>query len=192
MFACTSDALYNIFIKKGSATIHPILGGVILQFVAALLGTILLAAILIQEKQQEKSVVGAGNTVTTSIEYDRAGLIWSCCAGLAVGTAEMLSFCVSGMGVAATQSIPIIIGGSVVVGAVLGLILLREKMMCHGWSGILLLVFGIAMVATDPGDHVEEGGGGGDDDGDVVDDWEAPPLYVWIGPALFCATAYAL
>jgi hypothetical protein len=76
-------AFYNIFIKKGSFTIHPILGGVILQFVAAILGSSLLAVIVY------KGDVG-------EIHYDRAGLVWSCCAGLAVGTAEMLSFCVSG------------------------------------------------------------------------------------------------
>ena len=75
-------AFYNIFIKKGSFTIHPILGGVILQFVAAILGSSLLAVIVYK---------GDGK-----IHYDRAGLLWSCCAGLAVGTAEMLSFCVSG------------------------------------------------------------------------------------------------
>jgi drug/metabolite transporter (DMT)-like permease len=37
--ACAAAyAFYNIFIKKGSFTIHPILGGLVLQFVAALLG----------------------------------------------------------------------------------------------------------------------------------------------------------
>ena len=89
-------AFYNIFIKKGSFTIHPILGGVVLQFVAALLGTVLMGAIILKGDNKGE------------IEYDRSGLIWSCCAGLAVGTAEMLSFCVSGMGVNATQSIPIV------------------------------------------------------------------------------------
>jgi hypothetical protein len=39
-------ALYNIFIKKGSASINPILGGVILQFVAALLGCVLMSGVL--------------------------------------------------------------------------------------------------------------------------------------------------
>jgi hypothetical protein len=76
-------AFYNIFIKKGSFTIHPILGGVILQFVAAILGLFLLAALVYKGD-------------TGEIQYDRAGLLWSCWAGLAVGTAEMLSFCVSG------------------------------------------------------------------------------------------------
>jgi len=94
----TAYAFYNVFIKKGSASIHPILGGVILQFVAALLGTVLLIALTVHQKTK-----GAGAV----IEYDRHGILWSVCAGLAVGTAEMLSFCVSGMGVPASQSIPI-------------------------------------------------------------------------------------
>jgi transporter family protein len=119
--ACAAAyAFYNIFIKKGSFTIHPILGGVVLQFVAALLGTCLLGAIMIKDKDTK-----------ADLEYDKAGLFWSCAAGLAVGTAEMLSFCVSGMGVPATQSIPIIIGGSVLFGAVLGILTLGEKLMCH-------------------------------------------------------------
>jgi bacterial/archaeal transporter family protein len=174
--AC-SYAFYNIFIKKGSYSIHPILGGVVLQFVAALLGTVLLALLLWKDNKDAKS----------AIECERAGIFWSCCAGLAVGSAEMLSFVVSGLGVPATQSIPIIIGGSVVVGAVLGLILLGEVMMCHGWSGILLLVIGIGLVATDPGEKMEEGGLADDDR-----EKECPPLLTWIGPALLCATAYAL
>jgi bacterial/archaeal transporter family protein len=182
--ACAAAyAFYNIFIKKGSASIHPILGGVILQFVAALLGTSLLGILVASSPEARQDVT-----------YDRTGLLWSCAAGLAVGSAEMLSFCVSGMGVPATQSIPIIIGGSVLFGAVLGLIMLGEKLMVfHGWLGIALLVFGIGLVATDPGDKVEEGGvvvadssGGGGAPAE-----NNPPLLLWIGPALLCASAYA-
>lgn len=87
--ACAAAyAFYNIFIKKGSYSIHPILGGVILQFVAALLGTVLLAVLMLKSEDAAQD-----------IEYDKKGLYWSCCAGLAVGSAEMLSFVVSGMGV---------------------------------------------------------------------------------------------
>lgn len=70
----------------------------ILQFVAAILGTILLVVLTVHQKAQGVGAV---------IEYDRHGILWSVFAGLAVGTAEMLSFCVSGMGVPASQSIPI-------------------------------------------------------------------------------------
>jgi transporter family protein len=169
-------AFYNIFIKKGSASIHPILGGVILQFVAALLGAVLLFGVVAMDKEGGKA----------EIHYDRSGLLWSVCAGLAVGLAEMLSFYVSSIGVQATQSIPVIIGGSVLFGSVLGMLVLSEKMMLHGWSGVAMLVVGIGLVATDPGDKVEEGV----DDGQVV--VLSPAFVVWIWPALVCAAAYAI
>jgi transporter family protein len=133
-------AFYNIFIKKGSASINPILGGVVLQFVAAIYGTMLLILLRV--------------FVFDELECQVIGLIWAGCAGLAVGAAELLSFSVSGMGVQATQSIPIIIGGSVMFGAVLGLLMLGETLMLQGWSGVLLLMIGIAFVATDPGEKM--------------------------------------
>ena len=42
-----------------------------------------------------------------TLEFDRSGINWSILAGVAVGSAEMLSFFVMGMGVQATQAIPI-------------------------------------------------------------------------------------
>jgi transporter family protein len=176
-------AFYNIFIKKGSASINPILGGVVLQFVAALLGTVLLGSTMLHSNNK-------GGAYTDMIQYDAKGLTWSVFAGLAVGTAEMLSFIVSGMGVQATQFIPIIIGGSVMFGAVLGVLMLGEKMMLHGWFGVAMLVSGIAMVATDPGDKMVEEGGVGVGVGDGDND-SPPPLSAWIAPALLCAVAYA-
>ena len=158
----------------------PLSLGVILQFVAALLGTCLLASLLHR---------GGG-----TLEYDTDGIRWSIMAGLAVGLAEMLSFCVSGLGVPATQSIPIIIGGSVMFGAVLGMILLGEELLFHGWSGIALLVTGIVFVALDPGEKVDEGGGtkiGSSSEAIIVVGGTGnPPLY-WVLLALICASAYA-
>jgi transporter family protein len=159
--------------------------GVILQFVAALLGTCLLAILTYR---------GGGG----KMDYDRDGIRWSTMAGLAVGLAEMLSFCVSGLGVPVTQSIPIIIGGSVMFGAVLGVILLGEELLFHGWSGIALLVTGIVFVALDPGEKVEEGrmkmGGltssSSTEEIIMVGGFGHPPIY-WILIALICASAYA-
>ncbi len=146
----------------------------VLQFVAALLGTLLLASLVFSA---DKSF---------ELHYDRNGLMWSVAAGLAVGLAEMLSFCVSGLGVPASQSIPIIIGGSVMFGAVLGLIVLGERLMLHGWMGIALLVIGVVCVALDPGEMVEEGVGGSS--GEAING--KPPAY-WVIIALICASAYA-
>ena len=128
-----SYASYNIFIKLGSSNISPMLGGVILQTIAALLGTCLLGA------SREK------------VAYDRKGIMWSAFAGVAVGAAELLSFQVSTMGVEASRSTPIMIGGSVAIGSILGAVLLKERMSVKGWFGVFLVVAGIACVATDPG-----------------------------------------
>ena len=137
-------ALYNIFIKKGSSSIHPVLGGVILQIVAAILGTFLLIFIVAQDGME-------------TLEFDRSGINWSILAGVAVGSAEMLSFFVMGMGVQATQAVPIVIGGSVMFGCILGAVWLHEILSLQGWIGVLLLVIGIAMVATDPASGLGEG-----------------------------------
>jgi bacterial/archaeal transporter family protein len=133
-------ALYNIFIKKGSASIHPVLGGVILQFVAALVGSVLLIALVFN---YEGGV--------SDLPCDRTGIFWAVWAGVAVGSAEILSFIVSGMGVQAMQSIPIIIGGSVLFGTTLGFFLLKEALTYRGWLGVVLIAAGIALVGTDPG-----------------------------------------
>lgn len=131
-------AFYNIFIKKGSASIHPVLGGVILQLVAAVLGMLLLAFIVARDGGIEE------------LDWDWAGVQWSICAGISVGLAEMISFFVSSLGVQAMQSIPILIGGSVMFGTFLGLCLLGEVLSYHGWLGVALLITGICLVATDP------------------------------------------
>jgi len=110
--------------------------------VAAAFGSILLGAIIIKDGG------------TAGLNCDHVGLLWACMAGVSVGTAEMLSFVVSGMGVNSTQSIPVIIGGSVLVGAVLGVLMLGETMMLPGLFGIALLTIGISLVATDPGEKV--------------------------------------
>mmetsp|Transcript_2155 Transcript_2155/g.3101 ORF Transcript_2155/g.3101 Transcript_2155/m.3101 type:complete len:241 (-) Transcript_2155:198-920(-) len=133
-------ALYNIFIKKGSDSIHPVMGGVILQIVAALLGICLMGVIAWNDGGMKQL-----------LDYDSSGIFWSIMAGCAVGIAEMLSFFVMGMGVQAMQAVPIIIGGSVMFGTIIGYQFLQEVLSLQGWAGVILLVIGICMVATDPG-----------------------------------------
>jgi transporter family protein len=134
LLCALSYALYNLFIKKASSQIDPILGGVLLQFVAATAGSMLW---LLQPK---------GKAVPTRA----AGLAWAAAAGLAVGAAEMLSFWISSMGVPAMQSIPIVVGGSVLLGTLLGSLWLREVLSWRGWCGVALISAGIALVGMDP------------------------------------------
>lgn len=138
--ACAlSYALYNISIKKASNDIDPVLGGVILQFVAAILG---LSIYLGRHFGSSE----AGETLMHS-----SGIVWSVAAGMSVGLAEILSFIVNGKGVPATQSIPVIIGGSVLFGTVLGWLFLGEDVSLRGWVGVGLITVGIAIVSMEPG-----------------------------------------
>ena len=83
------------------------------------------------------------------ITYDMEGVHWAILAGLAVGTAEIVSFFVSSLGVQAMQSIPIIIGGSVMFGTVLGAVALHEELSLRGWLGVLMISAGISLVGLD-------------------------------------------
>jgi len=129
-------ALYNIFIKKGSASIHPVLGGVILQFVAAIMGSILCGILTFGPAKEE-------------MFYDSTGAIYAILAGASVGMAEIISFAVSGMGVPVVQSIPIIIGGSVMFGTLMGRIFLAEILSPRGWIGVVMIASGISLVAME-------------------------------------------
>ena len=140
-------ALYNIFIKKGSDYIHPVLGGVLLQVVAACLGTMMYLCLIIFNKFIDENE----ENLDKMRDVQRDGFLWSCLAGLAVGIAEMISFYVMGTGVPAVQAIPVIIGGSVLFGSFFGVMMLGEYMSFQGWFGVCLLVGGIGLVSTDPG-----------------------------------------
>eukprot|EP00934_Nitzschia_sp_Nitz4_P009076 Nitzschia sp. Nitz4//scaffold284_size24204//16206//17156//NITZ4_008418-RA/size24204-processed-gene-0.10-mRNA-1//-1//CDS//3329545694//9066//frame0 len=156
-------ALYNIFIKKGSAHIHPILGGVILQLVAAVLGCVLLTFVMWREGADILSgddVVDDEWVVSSDVPLwegarailatcDFQGVQWAIMAGLSVGTAEIVSFFVSSLGVQAMQSIPVIIGGSVLFGTVLGALALGEELSLRGWCGVFLISIGISLVGMD-------------------------------------------
>lgn len=144
--ACaTSYALYNIFIKlAATADMDPILGGVILQLVAAAMGTILWLS----------TKFGFNVSGSAAATMTATGMFWSIAAGIAVGAAEILSFIVSGKGVPATKSIPIVVGGSILVGTILGSACLREYLTRRGWFGVFLITLGILIVGQDPGSTI--------------------------------------
>lgn len=184
----TSYALYNVFIKLGSYSISPVLGGVILQFVACLLGVGLL---FFDQRKSDRDVWQELK------ESDRVGIMWCVGAGLAVGTAEMLSFYVSSLGVAASQSIPVIIGGSVVFDVILGVLFLSESFGLKAMIGVPVVVAGICSVASSV--TGAEGSGvtiaallGFDGSALAANETIELELFDWIGPAVACAMAYAL
>ncbi len=124
--------LYNFFIKLSAGHIHEIIGAVILQVVAFLLG----GAALLWLKFQ-------GNHLETSSR----GILFSVLAGLSVGLAEIMAFYAFGKGVSASVGIPVMVGGTVLVGVLLGVIVLKEPLNAIKVLGTLLIITGIVLLA---------------------------------------------
>ena len=123
-------ALYNFFIKLAAGYLSPAVGAVVLQMVAAALG----AAWLLKLKLQGQPLSVTGR-----------GLALAALAGLGVGLAEILTFVVFQRGVSSSVGTPIIVGGSVLLTALLGLVVLRETItlpQVGGLAGIALLARG--------------------------------------------------
>ena len=125
-------ALYNFFIKLAANHVTPAVGAVVLQLVAAALGAVWLLRLKLQG--QLLPITGQG-----------LGL--AALAGLGVGLAEILTFVVFQRGVPASVGTPVIVGGSVLLAAVLGVVLLREALTPAQAGGLLLIVAGIALLA---------------------------------------------
>ena len=123
---------YNFFIKLAANHLPPAVGAVVLQLVAAGLG----AAWLVRLKLQGQP-----------LPVSSRGLGLAALAGLSVGVAEILTFVVFKRGVPASVGTPVIVGGSVLLAALLGLVRLREALTLSQAGGLLLLVVGIALLA---------------------------------------------
>ena len=125
-------ALYNFFIKLASNHVSPAVGAVVLQLVAAALGGVWLLKMMLQRQPLALSGKGLGLAAL---------------AGLGVGMAEILTFVVFQRGVNSSVGTPVIVGGSVLLTAVLGLVVLRETLTFSQAGGLLFIVVGIALLA---------------------------------------------
>ena len=125
-------ALYNFFIKLASNHVSPAVGAVVLQLVAAALGGVWLLKMMLQRQPLALSGKGLGLAAL---------------AGLGVGLAEILTFVVFQRGVNSSVGTPVIVGSSVLLTAVLGLVVLRETLTFSQAGGLLFIVVGIALLA---------------------------------------------
>lgn len=125
-------ALYNFFIKLAADHLPPAVGAVVLQLVAAALGSAWLLKLRLQGQPLPLSGRGLGLAAL---------------AGLGVGLAEILTFAVFQRGVPASVGTPVVVGGSVLLTAGLGLAVLRESLSGPQVGGLVLIVAGIALLA---------------------------------------------
>ncbi|PJC37157.1 hypothetical protein CO046_02070 [Candidatus Peregrinibacteria bacterium CG_4_9_14_0_2_um_filter_53_11] len=124
---------YNVFIKVASGHINQIVGAVILQVVAALVG----GAILLILKFSH-----------APLAISQKGIAYAALAGVMVGLAEITSFYMFSKGVSASIGVPLVIGGSILVAAVLGLFFLRETIMPLHYLGIALIIGGVVLLTA--------------------------------------------
>jgi transporter family protein len=125
-------ALYNLFIKLAANEVPAAVGAVVLQLVAAGLGAVWLLRLKLQGQP---------------LPLTGKGLGLAALAGLGVGLAEILTFVVYQRGLTASVGTPVIVGGSVLLTAVLGVVVLREGLSLSQAGGLLLIVAGIALLA---------------------------------------------
>ncbi len=135
VLAAVMFGLYNVFIKLSAAHIQPLLGAVVLQFVAAFIGLGFMLALKVAQG--------------LSFHAAPRGIIMAVAAGIAIGLVEILTFVIYGKGIPVAVGNPLIIGGSIIVTTSLGVWWLRESL---GWVpsvAVLLIAAGIMLLAWD-------------------------------------------
>jgi transporter family protein len=128
-----SYGAYNFFIKLSSSHINQIAGAVILQSVALIAGLGGLVYLKVNNHP---------------VKVTHAGIRYAVYAGCFVGFAEVLSFYFFSSGATASRGVPVIIGGSVIVCTLLGLIVLQEPLGVRDWVGVSLIVAGVAILSV--------------------------------------------
>ena len=124
--------LYNVFIKLSSDHIQPVLGAVVLQFVAAFIGSGLLVYL---------------HRTGTTLNVSARGVWLAVAAGIAIGLVEILTFMVFARGVPVAVGNPLIIGGSLIVTTGIGLIGLREILNPLQLLAVFLIIAGVGLLA---------------------------------------------
>jgi transporter family protein len=132
LLAALCFGLYNFFIKIASGYIHEMLGAAILQAVALTLGAV--ALLLLKLK-------GAG------LHFSARGIWFAVMAGVFVGLAEILSFYAFSKDLPASIGIPVIVGGTMLTGILLGQFVLKEQLGPLQYLAMAMIVGGVMLLA---------------------------------------------
>lgn len=124
---------YNVFIKISSGHINQVVGAVILQIVAALLGSCVLLYLKFSHHQ---------------LQISSKGIWYAIFAGVAVGLAEISSFYAFSNGVPVSVGLPIITGGSILFGALVGFLVLKENFTLLHLLAMVLIVVGVVIISV--------------------------------------------
>ena len=124
---------YNFLLKMTSLHMHQVLGAVVIQATATCIG---LCALIYFKSQN------------ANLALSSQGVIYAMGGGVAVAVAEILFIYTLSNGVNAAIGIPIVVGGSILFGSLLGVALLGESINVVSVIAIALIIGGVALLTS--------------------------------------------
>lgn len=124
---------YNFFLKVSSGHIDQIVGALILQVAAAVVGCVIFVILYFTHGP---------------LAITQKGVMFAIIAGVMVGLSEITSFFLFAKGIPASVGIPIIVGGSILVGAVLGIIFFKESLTLLHYVAMSLIITGVVLLTA--------------------------------------------
>ncbi|MBI4250692.1 hypothetical protein HY622_03830, partial [Candidatus Uhrbacteria bacterium] len=120
-------------IKVSSGHVNQVVGAVILQIVAALVGGLILIFL---------------KMTNAPLPISQKGVLFAVGAGIAIGIAEIGSFFLFSKGVPVSVGMPIIVGGSIVTTTLLGALFLKESLTVLHLIAIALTIIGVGILSA--------------------------------------------
>jgi len=136
MFAGVLFACYQFAIKLSAPHIQEILGAVILQGVAVIVGMFLFFIVRDAE---------------TTLVYTKEGLRFAIIAGIFVGLAEVATFYAFAQDISPSIGITLIVGFNVLIGLCLDYFWLKSDLSWSQLLGILLVLSGVVLISWEKG-----------------------------------------
>lgn len=126
-----SMGLWHVCVSAASKEVHPVLGAVIIELTALLIGGLVLLPVL------------RAGTMTFSLK----GIILVMLGGLCVLSADIFALRAYGKGVPISIAGPVMVGGSIVVVSIAGLVL-GEKLSLIKALAIIMIIAGSSTLAA--------------------------------------------
>lgn len=132
VLATTTYGFYNFFTKLSADRLSP---SIALMFVGVASCLVALVSIIFSKI--------AGQPLT----FSKGALLFPVLAGLFAGVAEIFYLTMFSKGAPLSIGNPLVVGGTVIISAVLGLLLLKEPLNAIKIAGIALTLIGLAILA---------------------------------------------
>ncbi|MBI4600017.1 EamA family transporter [Candidatus Uhrbacteria bacterium] len=132
LLATTTYGLYNFFTKLSADRLNPSIALIFVGIASFLVGLV---------------SIGISKIFGQPILFSRNALLFPLLAGLFAGVAEIFYLMMFSKGAPLSIGNPLVVGGTVVIAAVLGLFFLREPLNATKIVGIVLTLIGLGILA---------------------------------------------